>query len=176
MIAIHDTEGGWDASVATLQFDPGKSVHYIVDKDGSRVGQFIPESYNGWHVGNSYYNHRMVGIEHVGTASEDDYETAMYVKSGELVRSIAERNGLSIDRDTLIAHGEVPNGNQIAESSPPCTASPGTCVGDSNYGGANHHTDPGVYWEWCQYMEIAGGTCKCNDAFDSLELRPRFSR
>ncbi|MFO0659046.1 MAG: hypothetical protein U0165_04350 [Polyangiaceae bacterium] len=43
MIAIHDTEGGWDASVSTLQNDGGKSVHYIVDADGSRVGQFISE-------------------------------------------------------------------------------------------------------------------------------------
>jgi hypothetical protein len=64
MIAIHDTEGGWDASVATLQNDSGKSVHYIVDADGSRVGQFVPEHYTAWHVGNYYYNQRMVGIEH----------------------------------------------------------------------------------------------------------------
>src|SRR6185436_10896645 len=80
MVAIHDTEGDWDSSVATLQNDPGKSVHYIVDADGSRVGQFIPESYNGWHVGNSYYNNRMVGIENVGTASKDEYQTALYEK------------------------------------------------------------------------------------------------
>lgn len=166
MIAIHDTEGGWDASVATLQNDPGKSCHYIVDKDGSRVGQFIPESYNGWHVGNSYYNNRMIGIEHVGYAGLDEYETSMYVASAELVKDIAARNGLAVDRDTLIAHGEVPNGNNIPQSSPPCPDSPGSCVGNEDYGGANHHTDPGVYWEWCQYLELAGGTCKCNDAFD----------
>src|SRR5205823_792551 len=29
-IVIHDTEGGWNASVATLQNDSGKSVHYII--------------------------------------------------------------------------------------------------------------------------------------------------
>jgi N-acetyl-anhydromuramyl-L-alanine amidase AmpD len=166
MIAIHDTEGGWDASVATLQFDPGKSVHYIVDSDGSRVGQFIPESYDGWHVGNSYYNNRMVGIEHVGYSGVDDYRTEMYVKSADLVKDIAARNGLAVDRSTLIAHQEVPNGNNIPQDSPPCTDSPGSCVANVNYGGANHHTDPGVYWEWCQYMELAGGACKCNDAFE----------
>ena len=166
MIAIHDTEGGWDASVATLQNDPGKSVHYIIDADGSRVGQFIPESYNGWHVGNSYYNNRMIGIEHVGFSGQDDYATALYERSADLVKDIAARNGLTVDRSTLIAHQEVPNGNQIPESSPPCTDSPGSCVQNANYGGASHHTDPGVYWEWCQYMEIAGSTCKCNDAYD----------
>jgi N-acetylmuramoyl-L-alanine amidase len=166
MIAIHDTEGGWDASVATLQNDPGKSVHYIVDKDGSRVGQFIPESYTGWHVGNFWYNSRMVGIEHVGYAAQDDYETAMYEKSADLVKTIAARHGLPLDRSTLIAHGEVPNGDVIAESSPPCTDSPGDCVSNTSYGGSNHHTDPGVYWEWCQYTDIMGGECKCNDAYE----------
>jgi MYXO-CTERM domain-containing protein len=166
MIAIHDTEGGWDASVATLENDPGKSVHYIVDHDGSRVGQFIPESYDGWHVGNSYYNNRMVGIEHVGYASEDDYRTAMYETSAALVKDIAARHGIPLDRKHIVAHQEVPNGNAIPESSAPCPDSPGSCVKDDDYGGASNHRDPGVNWEWCQYMELVGGTCKCNDTFD----------
>jgi N-acetyl-anhydromuramyl-L-alanine amidase AmpD len=165
MIAIHDTEGGWDASVATLQNDPGKSCHYIVDKDGSRVGQFIHEWDTGWHVGNWHYNSRMVGIEHVGYAGKDEYQTAMYKRSGELAKDIATRHGLPIDRSTFIAHAEVPNGKEIASDSPPCTDSPGTCIKNTSYGGANHHTDPGIYWEWCQYMELAGGSCKCNDAY-----------
>jgi len=166
MIAIHDTEGSWDASVATLQNDPDKSCHYIVDADGSRVGQFIHEADTGWHVGNWHYNSRMVGIEHVGYSGKDEYSTEMYKRSGELANNIATRHGLPIDRSTFIAHGEVPNGQKIPSDSPPCTESPGTCVKDTSYGGANHHTDPGVYWEWCQYMELAGGTCKCNDAYN----------
>ena len=45
--------------------------------------------------------------------------------------------------------------------------SPGSCVKSANYGGANNHRDPGVNWEWCQYMEMIGdgANCKCNDAF-----------
>lgn len=166
MIAIHDTEGGWDASVSTLQYDAGKSVHYIIDADGGRVGQFIPESYTGWHGGNYYYNQRMVGIEHVGYAGEDDYQTAMYEKSADLVRAIAGRHGIPLDRSHIVGHQEIPNGSVISESSPPCSASPGTCVGDESYGGAAHHTDPGVNWEWCQYMSLVGGSCKCNDAWE----------
>lgn len=166
MIAIHDTEGGWDASVATLQNDPNKSCHYIIDADGSRVGQFIHEWDTGWHVGNWYYNSRMVGIEHVGYASKDEYQTAMYKRSGELANDIAARHGLPIDRTTFIAHAEVPNGQKIASDSPPCSDSPGSCVSNTSYGGASHHTDPGIYWEWCQYMELAGGDCKCNDAYE----------
>jgi MYXO-CTERM domain-containing protein len=174
MIAIHDTEGGWDASVATLQNDSGKSVHYIVDADGSRVGQFIHEADTGWHAGNWYYNQHMVGIEHVGYASNDDYQTPMYETSAKLVRDIAKRQGLgpngdgtALDRKVLVGHQEVPDGTQIPEDSPPCPDSPGTCVKSPNYGGANNHRDPGVYWEWCQYMEMIGdgATCKCNDAY-----------
>jgi len=174
MIAIHDTEGGWNASVATLQNDPGKSVHYIVDADGSRVGQFISEGDTGWHAGNWYYNQRMIGIEHVGYASADDYQTPMYETSAKLVRDIAKRNGLGpngdgtkLGRDVLVGHQEIPDGQVIAESSPPCSDSPGTCVKSPNYGGAGNHRDPGVYWEWCQYTEIIGdgAHCKCNDAY-----------
>jgi hypothetical protein len=166
MIAIHDTEGGWDASVATLQYDTGKSVHYIVDQDGSRVGQFIPEAYTGWHAGNYYYNTRMIGIEHVGYAGVDDYRTPMYERSAELVKDIAARNGLAVSRDVLIAHQEVPDPYVIPDDSPPCAESPADCIASPNYGGASNHTDPGIYWEWCQYMELAGGTCKCNDAYE----------
>jgi MYXO-CTERM domain-containing protein len=165
MVAIHDTEGGWNASVATLQNDPCKSVHYIVDKDGSRVGQFIPEAYTGWHAGNYWYNQHSVGIEHVGYAGVDDYQTAMYQKSADLARNIADRYGLPLDRSTFVGHQEVPDPNDIPNSSPPCPDSPSSCIKNLNYGGASHHVDPGIYWEWCQYMELVGGTCKCNDAF-----------
>lgn len=165
MVTIHDTEGGWNASVATLQNDPCKSVHYIVDKDGSRVGQFIPESYTGWHAGNYWYNQHSVGIEHVGYAGVDDYQTPMYKKSAELARTIADRYGLPLDRNTFVAHQEVPDPNDIPNNSPPCPDSPSSCIKNLNYGGAGHHTDPGIYWEWCQYMELVGGTCKCNDGY-----------
>ena len=166
MIAIHDTEGGWDASVATLQNDGGKSVHYIVDHDGSRVGQFLPESYTAWHVGNYFYNSRMVGIEHVGYAGEDDYLASMYETSASLVDDIAARHDVALDRGHIVAHQEVPDGVNISQQSPPCSDSPGACIASGNYGGAGHHTDPGVNWEWCQYMEMVGGSCKCNDTFD----------
>ena len=174
MIAVHDTEGGWDASVATLQNDPGKSVHYIIDADGSRVGQFVSEADTAWHVGNGWYNRHMVGIEHVGFASADDYQTIMYEGSAALVRDIAKRHklgpngdGTGLDRNVIVAHQEVPDGGQIPADSPPCPDSPGTCVKSPDYGGASNHRDPGVHWEWCQYMEIIGegARCKCNDAF-----------
>ncbi|HWE27111.1 MAG TPA: peptidoglycan recognition family protein [Polyangia bacterium] len=166
LIIIHDTEGGWDASVATLQNDAGKSVHYIVDADGSRVGQFIPESYTGWHAGNYYVNQRSVGIEHVGfAASASGYSDGLYEKSVALVKNIRTRWTVPLDRNHIYGHYQAPNGNNIAESAPRCSDTLDACETSANYGGADNHRDPGYNWQWCQYMERLGGSCDCNDAY-----------
>jgi MYXO-CTERM domain-containing protein len=163
-IVIHDTEGGWDASVATLQNDTGKSVHYLIDADGSRVGQFITEADTGWHAGNWYWNVRSVGIEHVGYASST-FQRALYDKSVQLVNSIRSRHNVPLDRQHIVGHYQIPNGNNIAQESPACPDGLSACENDVNYGGSNHHTDPGFNWQWCQYMQLLGGTCACNDAW-----------
>jgi N-acetyl-anhydromuramyl-L-alanine amidase AmpD len=166
-IVIHDTEGGWNASVATLQYDSGKSVHYIVDADGSRVGQFRAETDTTWHAGNYYYNETSIGIEHVGVASDPSgYSAALYERSRDLVMNIRTRWDVPLDRTHIIGHYQVPNGNKIAQSSPPCTDTLDACENSANYGGAGNHRDPGYYWQWCQYMEHLGGSCTCNDAWD----------
>ncbi|HEY2746746.1 MAG TPA: peptidoglycan recognition family protein [Polyangia bacterium] len=166
IIIIHDTEGGWDASVATLQNDSGKSVHYLVDSDGSRVAQFIPETYTGWHAGNYYVNQRSVGIEHVGVAADaSGYSDGLYEKSAKLVENIRTRWTVPLDRDHIYGHYQVANGNTIGESAPRCSATLETCETSADYGGADNHRDPGVYWQWCQYMERLGGSCDCNDAY-----------
>jgi N-acetyl-anhydromuramyl-L-alanine amidase AmpD len=166
-IVIHDTEGSWAGSVATLQNDPGKSVHYIVDVDGSRVGQFLHESDTAWHAGNYYYNETSVGIEHVGMAADPaGYQDKLYATSVKLVKDIRTRHTVPLDRTHIVGHYQVPNGNKIAEDSAPCTDALNTCETSPNYGGADRHTDPGVYWMWCQYMQMLGGSCTCNDTYN----------
>ena len=165
-IVIHDTEGGWDASVATLQNDAGKSVHYIVDADGSRVGQFRHETDTTWHAGNYEYNKHSVGIEHVGVASDPNgYSDGLYEKSVALVQSIRTRWKVPLDRTHIIGHYQIPDGDHIAESSPPCEDTLDNCETSANYGGASNHRDPGYHWQWCQYMQRLGGSCTCNDAY-----------
>src|SRR3569623_1208185 len=166
-IVIHDTEGGWNASVATLQNDSGKSVHYIVDADGSRVGQFRPETDTTWHAGNYYYNETSIGIEHVGVASDPTgYSDGLYATSEALVQDIRSRWNVPLDRKHIVGHYQLPNGNNISESSPACADTLDACENSANYGGAGNHRDPGYYWQWCQYMEHLGGSCTCNDAWD----------
>ncbi len=163
-ILIHDTEGGWDASMATLQFDPGKSVHYLIDRDGSRVAQFIPEAYNGWHAGNSCWNNRSIGIEHVGFAG-DPYATELYEKSAELVKNILERHpSIPLDREHIVGHYQVPAGTSCA---PACAAHLSECEESADFGGSGNHRDPGYTFQWCQYMERLDGSCTCNDAWSN---------
>jgi N-acetyl-anhydromuramyl-L-alanine amidase AmpD len=159
-IVVHDTEGGWNASVATLQNDPGKSVQYIVDVDG-KVGQFVPENTTAYHAGNYFYNQRSVGIEHVGYATKP-FPEKEYAASAKLVDYLAKKYNVARDRAHIIGHDQIPNGSRIAQSSAPCSASPKSCQSNLNYGGASHHTDPGI-WEWAVFMQRFGGTAKCND-------------
>lgn len=165
-IVIHDTEGGWDGSVATLQNDSGKSVHYIIDADGARVGQFRKETDTTWHAGNFFYNETSVGIEHVGVASDPaGYSAGLYATSRALVTSIRTRWTVPLDRAHIIGHYQVPDGTVIAEKAAPCADTLDACETSPNYGGANNHRDPGYHWQWCQYMKALGGSCTCNDAY-----------
>jgi hypothetical protein len=159
-ILIHDTEGSWSASVATLQNDPGKSVHYIIGQDG-RIGQFVTEETTAWHAGNIFYNERSVGIEHVGWATKP-FPEAQYAASARLVDHLARKYGIARDREHVIGHDQVPNGKRIAIDSKPCLDSPTACQESANYGGASNHSDPGI-WEWAPYMLRFDGRAKCND-------------
>jgi MYXO-CTERM domain-containing protein len=159
-IVVHDTEGGWNASVATLQNDPGKSVQYIVGTDG-KVAQFVVENTTAWHSGNRHYNERSVGIEHVGYSTKP-FSEAEYAASAKLVDYLAKKYKVPTDRAHIIGHDQIPNGNKIASSSAPCATSPKACQSNLSYGGASHHTDPGI-WEWPTFMDRFGGASKCND-------------
>lgn len=159
-VVIHDTEGGWNASVATLQNDPDKSVHYIVGEDG-KVAQFVTEETTAWHAGNFSYNQRSVGIEHVGYATKP-FPEAEYAASAKLVDYLLTKYNLPRDREHVIGHDQIPNGTKISETSPACSTSPKQCEANVNFGGASHHTDPGV-WEWATFMPRVKGAAKCND-------------
>jgi N-acetyl-anhydromuramyl-L-alanine amidase AmpD len=160
LVVIHDTEGGWNASVATLQNDPGKSVQYIIDTNG-RIGQFVTEETTAWHAGNFNFNQRSVGIEHVGYATKP-FAEAEYAASAKLVDYLTKKYNIPRDRAHVIGHDQIPNGNKIAQSSAPCDDSPKECQTSPNYGGASRHTDPGI-WEWPTFMARFGGKAKCND-------------
>jgi N-acetyl-anhydromuramyl-L-alanine amidase AmpD len=162
-VVIHDTEGNWTASVATLQNDPGKSVQYIVGTDG-HVAQFVTEETTAYHAGNLSYNERSVGIEHVGY-DKQPFTEPQYAASAKLVDYLATKYAVPRDRAHIIGHDQVPNGTKIAATSPPCSDSPTQCEASDDYGGANNHRDPGI-WEWATYMPRFDGQAKCDDVTD----------
>jgi N-acetyl-anhydromuramyl-L-alanine amidase AmpD len=136
MIIIHDIEGSFATGVSIFQ-DPSSqaSAHYVVSKTG-QIDEMVLEHDIAWHAGNWDYNTRAIGIEHEGFAwTPGTFTTAEYQASAHLAASICSRWGVPMDRRHVIGHNEVPDPNN-----------PGL------FGGSDHHTDPGPYWDWTYYM------------------------
>ena len=139
MIIIHDIEGSYGSAIQFFQ-TPGfaASANYVVSYGGD-VTQMVRESDIAWHAGNWDYNTRAIGIEHEGFAwTPGLYTTAEYNASAAIAASICSRWGVPLDRTHVIGHNEVPDPNN-----------PGL------FGGTDHHTDPGPYWNWTYYMQQA---------------------
>ena len=139
MIVIHDTESSYASAIQYFQ-DPNwaGSAHYVISDLGD-ITQMVAEKDIAWHAGNWDYNTRAIGIEHEGYAwTCCYYTTAMYDASAKLAASICSRWGVPMDRTHVIGHNEVPDPNN-----------PGL------FGGTDHHTDPGPYWDWTYYMSLA---------------------
>jgi N-acetylmuramoyl-L-alanine amidase len=150
-IVVHTTEDpGWDGSVSKLRYDPGKSVHYLVGRDG-HIAQFLPERYVAWHAGNYFVNARSIGIEHVGTLAAPGTDRE-YAAGAQLVAYLVQKYGITADRKHIIGHYQVPDGVLLEASAPPCDAILPSCETDERYGGMHHHKDPGVLWDWDGYM------------------------
>ena len=138
MIIIHDIEGSAQSAIQDFQAAGyAASAHYVVDYNGA-ITQMVREHDVAWHAGNWDYNTRSIGIEHAGFASQNLYTTAEYNASAALAASICSRWGVPMDRNHVIGHYQVPDPNN-----------PGL------YGGVDHHTDPGSYWNWTYYMSVA---------------------
>jgi len=136
-IVIHDTEGAFLGSVRHLEnARVDGSAHFVVSRTGQIV-QLVPVTDVAWHSGNAYWNLHSIGIEHVGFVSHNIYTDAEYRASAELVAYLAHRWSIPIDRKHIIGHDEVPDPNHPGE-----------------YGGVDHHTDPGPYWDWTYYMKL----------------------
>ncbi len=136
-IVIHDTEGRFIGSVRALQ-NPrvDGSAHFVVSRRGQIV-QLVPVTDVAWHSGNSWWNLHSIGIEHEGWAGRRAYTEKEYRASAQLVAYLAHRWTIPIDRKHIIGHAEVPDPYH-----------PG------RFGGVSHHTDPGPYWNWRNYMGL----------------------
>ncbi|MEV0203317.1 N-acetylmuramoyl-L-alanine amidase [Nonomuraea sp. NPDC050691] len=137
-IVIHDTEGRY-SGIRSMVTDPDYvSWHYTVRSGDGHVAQHVRTRDVAWHAGNWDINARSIGIEHEGYLAKGAtwYTEAMYRSSARLLRYLADLYKLPLDRAHVLGHDNVPG--TTAESHP------------------GMHEDPGPYWDWAHYLELAG--------------------
>jgi hypothetical protein len=112
------------------------AAHYVMRSSDGHITQMVKNSDIGWQAGNWYVNSHSIGIEHEGFAAAGAtwYTEAMYRQSAKLVRFLAHRYDIPLDRQHIIAHGNVPG--LIPEKIPAM------------------HWDPGPYWDWNHYLDL----------------------
>lgn len=119
-IVIHTTDG---TLVATVRWfadpDSGVSAHYLVGWDGS-VYQFVDESDAASHAGRVVNpttplvrdedpNMYTIGIEFEDRGKPRGHErpAELYRAGARLIRGVAHRWGIPLDRDHLVGHREI---------------------------------------------------------------------
>ncbi len=138
-IVIHDVEGTLAGAVSTFK-DPERwaSAHYIVDATGE-VTQMVETKNEAFHAGNKTVNMHSIGIEHEGYAIKGGsnwYKESQYDTTAELVKYLAAKYQVPLDREHVIGHDEVP--------------------GVLDYYAPGVHWDPGPFWDWNRFMGKAG--------------------
>ncbi|MCQ0022400.1 N-acetylmuramoyl-L-alanine amidase [Streptomyces somaliensis DSM 40738] len=138
-IVIHDTEGGYAGSLSVFQ-NPGTyaSAHYLIRASDGLVTQMVENRNEAWHAGNKTLNTHSIGIEHEGYAIKEGswYTEPQYESSAALVRHLAAKYRIPLDREHVIGHDEVP-GALDTKVRP-------------------MHWDPGPFWDWNHYMALMG--------------------
>ena len=138
-IVIHDTESSYDSTVAEFQ-NPNAYVtaNYVVQGTSGTVTQMVPDEDVAWHAGNWYVNMHAVGIEQVGYAVQGStwFTERLYHTTAALVRYLAAKYHVALDRQHIIGHDNVPG------------ISPAYVPG--------MHWDPGPFWDWNHFMNLLG--------------------
>jgi N-acetyl-anhydromuramyl-L-alanine amidase AmpD len=134
-LVIHVAEGSWASTYAWFRNPRAEaSAHYVVSSTG-RVAQMVPDRDIAWHAGNWAYNESSIGIEHAGFTNVTHFPDAQYRGSAKLAAWLADTYLITPDRKHVIGHYQVPDPNHPGE-----------------WGGVDHHTDPGRTWDWSRYM------------------------
>jgi N-acetyl-anhydromuramyl-L-alanine amidase AmpD len=136
-IVIHDTEGYWKDVLDMVQDPTYVSWQYSLRSADGHVAQHVQAKDVAWQAGNWYINSTSIGLEHEGFAKLGTWYTeAMYRSSAKLVRYLAAKYRIPLDRAHIIGHDNVPG------------TIPSTVKG--------MHWDPGPYWDWSHYFDLLG--------------------
>ncbi|MEU1196570.1 N-acetylmuramoyl-L-alanine amidase [Streptomyces sp. NPDC005813] len=137
-IVVHDTEGTWDGVLNLVQDPTYVSWNYTLRSTDGHIAQHVKAKDVAWHAGNWYINAKSIGLEHEGFLASPDawYTEEMYRASARLVKYLAKKYSVPLDRQHILGHENVPG--------PTTSTIPGM------------HTDPGPYWDWQHYFTLLG--------------------
>jgi len=137
-IVIHDTEASYATTLKLVQDPTYVSWNYTIRSSDGHVAQHLDARDVAFQAGNWYMNTHSIGIEHEGFAAQGAtwYTEAMYESSARLVRYLADKYSVTLDRAHIIGHDQVPG------------------ILPANVRGM--HSDPGPYWDWEHYMSLVG--------------------
>jgi N-acetyl-anhydromuramyl-L-alanine amidase AmpD len=145
-IVIHDTESSYASTIAGFQ-NPAAyvSANYVIQSSTGDITEMVRPQDVAWAVGNWYYNTHSISIEHEGYAAQGStwYTQVMYQASAELVRYLAHRFGVPLNREHIVGHDNV--------------------GGPDNADNATQHWDPGTFWNWQYYMGLLQGKSQAQE-------------
>ncbi|MEV5958119.1 peptidoglycan recognition family protein [Streptomyces sp. NPDC051987] len=148
-IVIHDTESKLPNMFQTVQDPTEASWHYSVRSSDGHVTQHVRTKDEAWHSGSKFVNARSIGVEHEGFLAHPGtwYTEQMYRSSARLVRFLAKKYGVPMDRQHIFGHDNVPSptGESIPEM----------------------HEDPGPFWDWRHYFDLLGAPLRATAGPDS---------
>jgi N-acetyl-anhydromuramyl-L-alanine amidase AmpD len=136
-IVIHDTETSYQAAVDGFQNPAnGDAANYVMRASDGAVTQSVADKDLAFHAGNYWFNMHSIGIEHEGYAAHGAswYTQAQYENTADLVKYLAKKYDVKLDREHIIGHDNVPG------------------PVDSYVSGM--HWDPGPYWDWNHFMAL----------------------
>ena len=136
-IVVHDTEGSYETTLRLVQDPTYVSWQYTLRSSDGHVAQHVNSRDVAWQAGNWYVNATSIGLEHEGFAAQGTWYTeAMYRSSARLVKYLAQRFDIPLDRHHVIGHDQIPG------------------ILPANVRGM--HWDPGPYWNWNHYFALMG--------------------
>ncbi|MGW2638566.1 N-acetylmuramoyl-L-alanine amidase [Streptomyces sp. NPDC001348] len=158
-IVIHDTESSYDAAITTFERAGGSAAHYVMRSSDGAVTQMVPTKDLAFHAGNYSTNMHSIGIEHEGYAAHGAtwYTEAQYEATADLVKYLAARFGIPLDREHIIGHDNV--------------------AGPKSSLVSGMHWDPGPGWDWNHFMSLLGvhtGTHGVGPVGSVVTIAPRF--
>lgn len=128
-IVIHITQGSFASAIGWFKMKTSSvSSHFLVSQAGEVV-QMVKIKDIAWHA--KPWNTRSIGIEHEGFfnyhGKNTNFTEKQYKASAEIVRELAFKYNIPLDRNHIIGHREVPGVTK-------------TC--------------PGYNWNWDYYMNL----------------------